>query len=190
VKYLTEKRLTDDLKVYTSPASLAVLQVSDRSQTTVLQSFYGGYMQQETLPQPDDLEYRDYLLQLEVTYWVLKSTYTSEFETPPSEAEIRQTTLERLKKKFKQDFSNSDNSLIGANKVSIEVLIDVLTEDFHILRHDIPPQDEQETDREYLDRLIALSKQTPETLRTIYRIHFSRQNPEQTTRVHENILTL
>ena len=71
---------------------------------------------------------------------------STELETIPPEIVIRRNTLEQFKKKFMQVFSNQGNSLIGANKIPIEVLIVALTKDLHILRHDIPPQGDQEAD--------------------------------------------
>lgn len=143
-------------------------------------------MRREDVPQSDDLAYRDYLIEVEETF---TKTTPTEFETPLSDKQIRQQTLQKLKKSFKQDFGTRDNTVIGANKVPIEVLKAVLIEDLGFIASNIPQQGSL-SDRQHLDNLIALSTQTTDALSTTYRIDLTRSDLEKTTRVRENILTL
>jgi len=149
-------------------------------------------MRRDDVPQSDDMAYRSYLLEV-VDLFVTKPAVTKievEFgPPPPSPQEIRQQTLQNLNKKFKQDFGTMDNTVIGANKVPIEVLKAVLIEDLGFSASNIPDQSDL-GDRQYLDSLITLSNQTVEAVTTTYRIDLSRSDLEKTTRVRENILTL
>ena len=137
-------------------------------------------MRTEDVPQNDDIEYRDYLVQVEKGF------------TSPVEVEFQKKqpdALQKLKKRFKQDFATTDNDVVDVGKVMIAVLKAVLTEDLGFKSNKIPAQAKL-SDGQYIEDLIALSTQTVKALSTTYRIDLSRSPLGKTTPVHENILTL
>jgi hypothetical protein len=144
----------------------------------------------ETIPQNYDIEYRDYLLDV-VDVHITKQSVSSADEFPPfiTDQDIRAQTLQNLKEKFKQNFSTTDINKISANHVAIEILKDVLVEDLHFIKGNIPVQGNL-SERQYVDVLIDFSTQTLEALSTTYRIDLCRSDLEETTHVRENILTL
>lgn len=144
-------------------------------------------MKAELLPQDDDPEYRDYLLSVVVRIASSEVNVASEFG-PVSDPFVGATQY--LLGRFKQDFTTLDNTLIGANRVPIEVLTAALTQDLGVPATNIPLQGPSVADRQYLDTLIQLSGHSLADLSTRYRIDFSRPDSQQTTRVHENIVTL
>ena len=153
-------------------------------------------MKRESVPQKDDLLYKNYLLKI-VDLFVTKPSLPkykpkTEFEKlppPPTTKEIRQKTLQSLKEKFKQNFGTVNNYVIGVNKVPIEVLKAILIEDLGFDSKVIPAQGKS-SDSLYLNKLIKLSTQKVKKLSTTYRIDLSRSDLKKTTRLRENILTL
>ena len=149
-------------------------------------------MRTETVPQSDDIAYRDYLVGV-VCESVTKPRDTpaiTEFGPPPPTAvQLWATTLQDLKKRFKQGFGTQDNAVIGVNRVAIEVVQAVMVDDLGFGAAALPAQGAQE-DRTYLDQLITASGATEQWLSTTYRTDLSRLDYDETTRVRENIRTL
>jgi len=156
-------------------------------------------MKRESVPQKDDLLYKNYLLKI-VDLFVTKDTMPKEVikedtidgvkiykKHTPQEIHIK--TLQDLRKKFKQNFGTVNNYVIGANKVPIEVLKAVLIENLNFDANTIPNQGNL-SDRQHLNKLISLSTQNIKTLSATYHIDLSRSDLEKTTRIRENILTL
>ncbi len=159
--------------------------------STVSQPMGRVFVRTESLPQDDDIPYRDYLLVIFNSFVTAIQNPRSEFETEDQfRQRTRQQTLRSLREKFKQDFATTDSTLIGANRVPLEVVTAALVEDLGIAASAIRPQGSNVPDRQYLDTLIALANRTQQELSSAYRINLSRSDLEQTTRVHQNILTL
>jgi hypothetical protein len=73
-------------------------------------------MKRESVPQADDIQYREYLLQVvdKAITEVRFSGGDGEFTPRKTPQEIRELTLKYLKDTLKQDFSTNDNSVIDA----------------------------------------------------------------------------
>lgn len=114
-------------------------------------------MRKESVPQADDLLYRDYLVDVFESFIIKDLLSSDEFGPSLTPGQIRQKTLEELKKKLKQYFDTTDNTVVNTNSIGVEILKAVLIEDLGFQPGYIPAQEDL-SDQEYLDALINLSE--------------------------------
>lgn len=162
-------------------------------------------MKHESVPQVDDISYRDYLLKV-VDEAVTKVRFPGgdgEFTPRRSEQEIRELTLKHLQETLKQDFSTTDNKVVTPLSVFLEVVDRFLAEYtgnsiLRTIRYENLINNRQMSDRQILDLMFAAPHHeiwhflgiSKDILSKKCHFDLSRPRLENTTHVRENIYAL
>jgi hypothetical protein len=135
--------------------------------------------------------YRDYLRDR----WIDNQRFEQVLGGPDKELATRATMIERLNRRFHQDFATQELADQAANRVLTGILLKILPAPpgtgygFGVAAGAIEPRGER-TDREYLDYLISLSGISLEELEKRYRLNLRRSDIERSNPVLQNIETL
>lgn len=143
------------------------------------------------LPKRDLELYRDYLRSI----WVTAAT-DMYIQWGMSSSDVPAATLEgQLDQRFHQDFHTSDDTEQAATALLARLLSSALTAPlsggggFSLTPGAIPPQGMQ-TDDEYLDALVRLSKVSKQELRNRYRVSFEREPGKKVSPLALNVEAL
>lgn len=135
--------------------------------------------------------YRDYLRDR----WIDNQRFEQVLGGPDKELATRATMIERLNRRFHQDFATQELADQAANRALTGILLKILPAPpgtgygFGVAAGAIEPRGER-TDREYLDYLISLSGISLEELEKRYRLNLRRSDIERSNPVLQNIETL